>query len=612
MSSQSALKTFANQSKLPRLPIPTLEETAKRYLRTLRPLLADAEYARSCHLVADFIKPGGIGRQLQGQRDAQESNSWLERWWFELAYHSWREPSLVNSNWFIVAEDHPNTPQELLTEGHPTRKNGQYTTWQIRRAAEAITCMLDYKDLIDNELLPPEGNARSGPMCMNQYRLMFGVCRVPKPKCDILVTSHPCPSRHILVLLRDQIYAVYVLDEKGRVSVSGIEKQLETAIQDVIKSKSEPPICLLTSEHRDTWAEVHKQLEELSSDNQYSFSVIETALFAVALDDYCLPITTDDLCKNAFHGMTGHNRWFDTTCTICITNDGRMGLNSEHSGCDALMPSTMFQFVEAHAPARDPANVASHPSLRAPSKLKWKVNASITKAIENADRNAKKVIANSDLTVLRFTEYGSDYIKASVKTSPDAFSQMAIQLAFYRIHKTVTATYETVLTRKFLHGRTECCRTCSVESKAFVILMDDPNCSASEKLAALRKACDCHTEYSNAASNGKGVDRHLLGLRMLLRPGESAEIFNDPAYAKSQNFRLSTSGLFPGENILGTGFGAVCEDGYGINYMVAPKVIKYGIESKCSCQQTSSIGFKDALAQAFKDMAALCEREVKL
>ncbi|TPX41018.1 hypothetical protein SeLEV6574_g06288 [Synchytrium endobioticum] len=66
------------------------------------------------------------------------------------------------------------------------------------------------------------------------------------------------------------------------------------------------------------------------------------------------------------------------------------------------------------------------------------------------------------------------------------------------------------------------------------------------------------------------------------------------------------------KNILGTGFGAVCVDGYGINYTVAPKVIKYGIESKCSCQQTSSIGFKDALAQAFKDMAALCEREVKL
>jgi carnitine O-acetyltransferase len=45
---------------------------------------------------------------------------------------------------------------------------------------------------------------------------------------------------------------------------------------------------------------------------------------------------------------------------------------------------------------------------------------------------------------------------------------MAIQLAYYRLHGRVTATYETAHTRQFHHGRTETIRVCSKESLAFV------------------------------------------------------------------------------------------------------------------------------------------------
>lgn len=42
-----AEKTFAYQANLPSLPIPPLFETAEKYLRSVRPLLTDEEYARS-------------------------------------------------------------------------------------------------------------------------------------------------------------------------------------------------------------------------------------------------------------------------------------------------------------------------------------------------------------------------------------------------------------------------------------------------------------------------------------------------------------------------------------------------------------------------------------
>ena len=52
---------------------------------------------------------------------------------------------------------------------------------------------------------------------------------------------------------------------------------------------------------------------------------------------------------------------------------------------------------------------------------------------------------------------------------------MALQLAWYRTRGEFTATYETVLTRLFKHGRTETIRTLSTDSCAWVLSMVDPH-----------------------------------------------------------------------------------------------------------------------------------------
>jgi len=44
---------------------------------------------------------------------------------------------------------------------------------------------------------------------------------------------------------------------------------------------------------------------------------------------------------------------------------------------------------------------------------------------------------------------------------------------------------------------------------------------------------------------GEGVDRHLLGLRLVMAPGEAHGLFADPAYAASTHWALSTSNMTP-------------------------------------------------------------------
>lgn len=88
-----------------------------------------------------------------------------------------------------------------------------------------------------------------------------------------------------------------------------------------------------------------------------------------------------------------------------------------------------------------------------------------------------------------------------------------------------------------------------------------------DRLQLLQHAIASHTRRTREAMTGRGFDRHLLGLRLLLRPlnGESASLFEDEFLDNSAQWKLSTSGLSAGPLFKGTGFGAMYEDGYGIN-----------------------------------------------
>ena len=59
-----------------------------------------------------------------------------------------------------------------------------------------------------------------------------------------------------------------------------------------------------------------------------------------------------------------------------------------------------------------------------------------------------------------------------------------------------------------------------------------------------RRACARHAQYSAWALDGQGVDRHLFGLKKLLKEGEEMpEIYRDEAYSRTSHWELSTSQL---------------------------------------------------------------------
>lgn len=145
--------------------------------------------------------------------------------------------------------------------------------------------------------------------------------------------------------------------------------------------------------------------------------------------------------------------------------------------------------------------------------------------------------------MLNFTHYGKEAIKGH-KASPDAWVQMIKQLAFYRLFNRPGVTYESCQTRKFLLGRTEVIRSTSNEAKVFCEAMGNSKASDQEREKLLRKAVARHIQYSVWAADAQGVDRHMFGLRKLIKDGEETpEVFKDEVFGKSSHWEMSTSQL---------------------------------------------------------------------
>ncbi|KAF9152606.1 hypothetical protein BG015_005003 [Linnemannia schmuckeri] len=585
----AAVRSFDNQHKLPRLPIPSLAETAARYKKSLLPILNASELARAEKAVDEFVRPGGLGETLQGrlqEMDRTEKNSWLETIWLNKGYLEWREPSMINVNWWAQFKD---SPQFNLDQA-PTR--GVISDVQIQRAANYASSLLTFNDLVNSQTLPAEYQ-KTTPLCMNQYKNQFGAYRVAEMPRDRIVTTWPTTANYITVMMRDQIFRVPVMGPQGeRVSIKAIEQQLRNVVEAVNNTpvqEQQAAIGVLTSENRDTWAKARQTLLGLSPLNHASLASIDQSLFMICLDDYSSDRDIDVSHHNIFHAGNAHNRWFDKSMQFIFENNGRAGINGEHTPADAVIPGRILDELVRNEKNAEPAH-PSHVQLGRIEAIKFVVNDDIKETIKQAEINAKKMIDNVDSCLIHFNEYGSNFLK-SVKCSPDAYVQMVLQLAYYRHYGTWTPTYESASTRLFLGGRTETVRSCSVDS-------------TTEKQRLLQKAIQTHLEYMMAASAGKGVDRHLLGLRSMMQTPEeqkSALIFQDPSYIQSMYFRLSSSNMSPGDNFWG-GFGPVVPEGYGINYAIGKENIKFSISSLRSCKETDSREFRESILGALRDM----------
>lgn len=126
-----------------------------------------------------------------------------------------------------------------------------------------------------------------------------------------------------------------------------------------------------------------------------------------------------------------------------------------------------------------------------PTRLQWEIKFESGAAIDLAIKTVKNLIADIDLSILVHNKYGKGFMK-KCRLSPDAYLQMALQLAYYRDAGRFSLTYEASMTRLFREGRTETVRPCTIESAAWVKAMDNNKISLEERVKLLNEACNRH------------------------------------------------------------------------------------------------------------------------
>ncbi|KAI9015355.1 acyltransferase ChoActase/COT/CPT [Hyaloraphidium curvatum] len=624
MATAAAEKTFQNQSKLPHLPVPSIEETRAKFLKSCIPIArSQGEWDALKAKWDDFVEGKEAGKpsakELQdrllkfAKEEEAATGNWLDRLWLRKAYLEYRDSVVINVSYWMAFDNSPLQPAALLANPPAA---GTFSEWQLKRAANLTRALLVYKGMIDREEIAPEyGNkaTKTQPMCMHQFKLLFGGQRFPAPVCDTIATPFPAAARHIAVMARDQIYAVEVVGADGTpAAAKEIEAQLAAVVADVQKGASEPPVGILSTVHRDRYVPYYNNLLKAAPGNKESMKVLEDALFLVALDDYSTNNTMDEyhlqwMCN---HRQNCANRFVDKELQIIVANNGRAGVMGEHSPADAAVPNMMFDWAlknEADAAVLGGKQV----SLAAPKKLKFVADGQVSADIAAAQRETKEWVGKLDSVVAEYNTYGAGWVKKNAKISPDAYAQMCLQLTFARLYKWPTATYETASTRQQLLGRTETTRTCSVDSEKWARSFDSNTISDGEKLKRLRAAATAHIAYAREAAQGKGVDRHSMALKSMLKPGEAAPaLFGDELYQRSFHHRISTSNLSVSAKTL-CGFGPTAEDGYGSNYNVQEEWMKFSISSRKDVPDVDSNKFRATLIKVFDDVRASVEKGMK-
>ncbi|KAF5379902.1 hypothetical protein D9757_007181 [Collybiopsis confluens] len=562
-------RTFASQGDLPRLPVPPLEATCQRYLKALEGLQDPEEHVHTKKIVQDFLEKEGSEVQRKLVEWAKSRDSYIEEFC---------DPVVLALNPFFVLENDPT----------PNRGS------QVARAASLIVASLGFIHDLRANILEPD-SVRGTALDMDQYTRLFGTARIP-------TTANWFD----------------VLDSENRPLLTEREliRHLQAIVEDAStmspKDVAQNAMGVLSTENRKVWSKLRDTIS-CEKHNANCLEIVDRALFIVCLDDG--PPMKDNLpqlCSNFLCGTYGledgvqvgtcTNRWYDKL-QIIVCSDGAAGINFEHTGVDghtvlrfaadifteclmllarSINPSapTLFSaplspYSKAYKPPKN-APKATAPRIdpidTSPKKLEWKITPELRVGIRFAETRISDLICQNDCQALEFQGYGKNFI-TSHGFSPDAFVQMAFQAAYFGLYGRIECVYEPAMTKSFLHGRTEAIRSVQPESVEFTKRYYS-EATASQKVAALRKACERHVKLTKECSQGLGQDRHLYALYCLLQrerrddPGVPLPaIFTDPGWILLNTSILSTSNCGnPALRLFG--FGPVAANGFGIGYII--------------------------------------------
>ena len=632
---QPSTSMFANQDKLPRMPIPTLGQTMKKFLDFCEAHLSDEEDKQELHQeIYQFCKSDGLKLQellIEYENQAVDPSCgsdgltveslgcFYEEFWSEhLLYSTNKEVQPWNP--FFVWQDDPDASKMTL----------------IRRGASICFQALRLASAIRDETFSPD-YLHEQPLCMDQYKAVFGCARIPSQEevpggggADLDLYPN---STHIVVLYQQQVFYFQGLWEDGTVAVdeqdiagilSLIQQHADASAEEA--TTVEPAHCqsafpgVLTTLPHYEWASYRELLASVENNAEY-LCLVESALFVLVLDDY-VPKDVEDAASCFLHGSyelssasskskpqqqgTCLNRWYDKLQFI-ILRDGTACTNFEDSSIDGHTALRVVSDIYAQTVVDYASSILSKTQVQLPSviqarlqraattlddygqptidvfpkKLCFAITPALESAIYYAETRLGDAIHSYSTCILNFDKYGKNLLTQEYQVSPDAYVQLAFQLAHFKLYGSICNAYETVVTKQYFHGRTEAMRPATIEARNACNLFFDDNIPVTQKRLALQQAVRAHTKHVKDCTRGKGADRHLYALKCMAERNklEIPDFYSSKTWKLLQRNILTTSNC--GNPALRLySLGPSQPDGYGIGYIIKDQGISFSICSK--------------------------------
>ncbi|XP_057567752.1 carnitine O-palmitoyltransferase 1, brain isoform isoform X2 [Hippopotamus amphibius kiboko] len=204
---------FSYQRSLPRQPVPSVQDTVRKYLESVRPVLSDEDFDWTAALAQEFLRLQASLLQWYLQLKSWWASNYVSDWWEEFVYLRSRNSLMVNSNYYMM--------DFLYVTPTPV---------QAARAGNAVHALLLYRHRLNRQEILPTLLMGMRPLCSAQYEKIFNTTRIPGVHKDHI--RHLRDSRHVAVFHRGRFFRVGTHSQSGLLSPRALEQQFQRILDD--------------------------------------------------------------------------------------------------------------------------------------------------------------------------------------------------------------------------------------------------------------------------------------------------------------------------------------------------------------------------------------------
>ena len=363
---------YSAQKDLPKLPIPhdDLKDLIQTFLPTALPLAESPEEARNLiETCKSFPEQAAeLQNRLIHRRNVEmKDTSWLQLWWNTEGYLKIRDPVTVNVSYFFHLADDDSIAANFNAAQYSSSK----PKLNVQRGASLLHATAEFRKMICSGSYPHEKMGRKGnetPLCSVAFKYMFNSCRIPKREMDTYKMYDPSLNKHVVVARKGRFYSFDFVNEDGDpIAVADLEKCLEKCIQlaDEAEANGDEKLDLgwCTSSDRDSWADAREEMLRVGGKTaEKALEKLESGAILLCLDDE--ETYSKQQCADIFWTgdlKSGLNRWFDKSIQLFCTENGKAGLQGEHSMMDGMPVISFTDYIttKTYSDAKSKNGIAS-------------------------------------------------------------------------------------------------------------------------------------------------------------------------------------------------------------------------------------------------------------